>query len=137
MLQMAAARPSSPVVVILIAACLVSFLQASLYKEESKTELHRYQLRNKVLHDLLISEECLGEQQVRERRDILEDGKSATLLEVEKKVYHHLSDQLIACRKRKLEKTKPITKPSPTTTTTPATTITPTTTLPPCKLKTG
>ena len=66
MLQMAAARPSTPVVVILIAACLVSCLHASLYKEESKTELHRYQLRNKVLHDLLISEQCLAEQQVRE-----------------------------------------------------------------------
>ena len=76
---MAAARPSPPVVVILFAACLVSCLQASLYKEESKTELHRYQLRNKVLHDLLISEECWGEQLVRERRDILMDGKSATL----------------------------------------------------------
>lgn len=116
----------------IIVSCMIALLQASLYKSTSDRELERYQLRNKVLHDLLISEECMEDRMVRKKREILSNSKDQTLLEVELKVYHHLGDLLISCRKSKAQKLESSTKSTSihTSTTSPPTTTTPTTKTP-------
>lgn len=109
----------------IIASCLITILQASLYQSTSARELEIYRLRNKFLLDVLISEECMGDRQIREQRDILTNSKYQTLLQVEQKVSHHLSSELIECRQGKGNKLELSSKP---TTSAPGTMLTSTVT---------
>ena len=94
-LQMGSCRPLSTLVSTLL---LIPRLQGSVVnKSETSMNTLRYRLRNKVLHDLLISEGCLEDKLLREKRDISMNSRSEILRDVELKFYDYLIDQLMEC----------------------------------------
>ena len=98
-LQMGSCRLLSTLVITLL---LIPRLQGSVVnKSETSMNTLRYRLRNKVLHDLLISEGCLEDKLLREKRDISMNSRSEILRDVELKFYDYLIDQLMECRQGK------------------------------------
>ena len=87
---------------LVITLLLIPRLQGSVVnKSETSMNTLRYRLRNKVLHDLLISERCLEDKLLREKRDISMNSRSEILRDVELKFYDYLIDQLMECRQGK------------------------------------
>ena len=76
---------------LVITLLLIPRLQGSVVnKSETSMNTLRYRLRNKVLHDLLISERCLEDKLLREKRDISMNSRSEILRDVELKFYDYL-----------------------------------------------
>ena len=76
---------------LVITLLLIPRLQGSVVnKSETSMNTLRYWLRNKVLHDLLISEGCLEDKLLREKRDISMNSRSEILRDVELKFYDYL-----------------------------------------------
>lgn len=102
---------------------------ASLYDVSANKQLEKYKYRNKLLHDLLLAENCPEpSERPREKRELAggdeADERTQTQLEVEMKFYEDLTTMLIECRKGNTatspseetstagNSTKPPTKPS-------------------------
>ena len=89
--------------------------QASLYDPAAFAELTRYRHCVKILHELLLVENCSDlatrEKIFIKKREVISE-KNQYLLAVEKLFLEQLNDMLISCRKRKLE---PKTTIKPTT----------------------
>ena len=81
---------------------LEAVVTASLYDPTANKELEKFKYRNKLLHDLLIAENCPDPgTTARVKREVTgeDEGRGKTKLEVEMKFYEDLTTMLIKCRK--------------------------------------
>ena len=129
--------------------CVLSFAGGSLF-DNSWFQLEQMKMRVNTLHQALVDEECPRlPKSLFGKRNIANSPSDNVLLELETKLYHHMFDLLVTCRKRKqptskqpaktiLHKMTTVAKTYPKrmttmttqTTTTPTATTTPPTTTP-------
>ena len=81
---------------------LEAVVTASIYDPTANKELEKFKYRNKLLHDLLIAENCPEPgTTARVKREVTgkDEVRGKTKLEVEMKFYEDLTTMLIECRK--------------------------------------
>ena len=83
---------------------LLSFTRGSLYSS-SWVQLQQMKLRVNTIHEALLTEQCPGLPHKLIERSLTSPSSNAILLELETKLYSHLFDLLVSCRKSKTSTT--------------------------------
>ena len=95
---------SHSILQVLALLSLLSFTRSSLYSS-SWFQLQQMKLRVNTIHEALLTEQCPGLPHKLIERSLASPSSDAILLELETKLYSHLFDLLVSCRKSKTSTT--------------------------------